>query len=437
MLEGNEAAYVAYLEEKVAAQKAAAAATAAATAAKEASDKAAQVLLALDPLSTTPIAPPVMLAASSSGALKATIAVYTMSGTAPEAISGFRGAILTKDGAEARVYTDIEDAVATHIGDIYQSNAFAGKPAHYSVVTEPTTVDQEIPWSEVKRPDNNEDVDRSVAAAPVKTFAGSVSGLAGVFSCTAMGATACAAPTRGTNGAVDGAFSMEGEDWTFAPTDPNGTIDVADNGYVQFGWWLNMKGDDVGDGFDVDTFASAPGMTASLELEGGGDDHVTGSATYTGGAAGKWAIASTTEDTTEGGHFTATATLGVNFDAHFGTTDDVVDKDGVSVSGMITDFMTGNVSRPDWRVTMTVDSNPGVDGAQPAMTLPATTVDSPITGASKWTTGGAVDGMGTWSANFYGREDDTMHPTAVVGTFDAAIANGAVGRIQGAFGATK
>ena len=92
-----------------------------------------------------------------------------MSSTTPEAISGFRGAILTKDRAEARVYTNIEDAMATRMDDIYQSSALAGEPKHYDVapIDAVTPEGQEVPWSEVTRPDNNEDVDRIVAATPV------------------------------------------------------------------------------------------------------------------------------------------------------------------------------------------------------------------------------------------------------------------------------
>ena len=449
-LPGNEAALIASLQQQVDDAAQAKKDADAATAAKEASDKAALVLLALNPdIMPTPMAPPgVMLAASSSDALTAEAAGYDMSTTTPEEIRGFRGAILTKDGAEARVYTNIENAVATPIGGIYGSSALAGEPARYSVVAEGTVSDedQEIPWSKVTRDDSTTPVDRS-GDTPVSTFAGSVRGLAGVFSCTATALEACGAPPRGTNGAVDGAFSMVGEDWTFAPTDPNGTIEIADGdpeskdgGYVQFGWWLNMKGKKVEDGFDVDTFADAPGMELSLELQSGVDggvDGVEGSATYTGGAAGKWAIASTTEDTTEGGHFTATATLGVDFDAALPGGDDG-NKDGVSFSGEITDFMTGATSRPSWNVTLTYDATPDVAGDAPTLgAQPSMSLMPMITGTSKWTTGGAVDGMGTWDARFFGAEKVTNHPTAVVGEFEAAIANGAVGRIQGAFGATN
>ena len=42
---------------------------------------------------------------------------------------------------------------------------------------------------------------------------------------------------------------------------------------------------------------------------------IRGSATYKGAAAGKYAMASTTDDSYEGGHFTAMATLMVDFDA--------------------------------------------------------------------------------------------------------------------------
>ena len=445
MLAGNEAAYIAYLEEQVTDQNEAAAATAAATAGKEASDKAALVLLALDPDMTTRMAPGVMLAASSSSVVKATVAGYAEHSAYPDAISGFRGKILTKDGAELHVYTNIEDAAATRIDDIYKHSSPAGKPKAYTVTDIGSPSNQDINWGDVKRDDSTEDVDKS-GDVEVTTFAGSVRGLDGVFSCSGDD-NVCGSPDRNTNGSVveTGIMGM----WTFTPTDEDGMIDIADGdleskdgGYLQFGWWLNMMGDDVKDGFDVDTFTGVTGMVQSEVLQSGGVDGVDGvegSATYTGGAAGKWAIASTTEDTTEGGHFTATATLGVNFDAHFSadSADDAeeVNKNGVSVSGSITDFMTGERSRPSWKVTLTVDSDPDAMGAQSAETLPVTFPDGNAT--TKWTTGGAVDGVGTWTANFHGSEKDTSHPTAVVGTFHAAIAGGDVGRIQGAFGATK
>ena len=78
-----------------------------------------------------------------------------------------------------------------------------------------------------------------------------------------------------------------------------------------------------------------------------------GSATYKGAAAGKYAILSTTDDSASGGHFTAAATLKANFDADSDATDADVDVLGVSIGGTITDFMTGETSRPNWKVTLT------------------------------------------------------------------------------------
>ena len=396
--------------------------------AKDASDKAAEVLKALETLSGT--LPTIKVSASSDNAFAATAAGYTMSDTLPEAISGFRGRILTKDRAEALVYTDIENAVATAIGDIYDSSSGPGEPDVYGVfatVDEDTNTD-DIPWSAVKRADDKSATTGAGDTAKT-TFAGSVRGLAGTFSCTGQN---CNPPVPDTDGAV-----TSGEVWTFVPTVANGTIDIADgapeskaDGYVQFGWWLNQKGKDVDDGFNVRTFASATGYAAiDTPLSG---TVVEGSATYTGGAAGKWAIASTTEDTTEGGHFTATATLGVDFDADFTPDTDENDKMGVSISGSITDFMTGNVSRPNWNVTLTLDNDETAMGVQHNNELTAM-----VAGTTKWTTGGAVDGTGAWTGNFHGSEKVTTHPMAVVGTFDAEIGGGAIGRIRGAYGATK
>ena len=407
MLGGNEVEYLAYLEKQIADQDAAAAAVAAAADAKKASDMAKAVLAAIEvntELQVNPAAPAVTLAASSAGELTAKQTGYTMS-AAPEEITGWRGRMLEKDGDTTVIYTNIEDEVPNSLDDLYARASGLPKAAQtYSVTT--TGAESTINWVDAKRDDSAEQVDRS-GEDPVTTFAGSVRGVAGTFSCT----DACTAPTV-TAGALTGANGT----WAFAPTDPNAMIHVKDTAYVSFGWWLNAMG--TAGAYEFDAFASVAGMDANT---GQGSD-LEGSATYKGGAAGKYAMQSTTDDSASGGHFTASATLTANFDA---STDPVtIDEDGVSIGGTITDFMTGAVSRPNWKVTLTT---------------PDTTVVGPITGAAAttvWATGGAVDGEGTWSANFYG-EDDDDHPTAATGEFNAAIGGGDIARISGAFAATK
>ena len=153
MLEGNEAEYIAHLETQVDDAAQAKKDADAATAAKEASDKAAKVLEALKMLEGT--SPGITVSASSGGDLTAKAAGYTMSTTTPEAISGFRGAILTKDRAEARVYTNIEDAVATLMDGIYSATSAPGKPKTYTVVDATDT--NNVPWMKVTRADNGRD----------------------------------------------------------------------------------------------------------------------------------------------------------------------------------------------------------------------------------------------------------------------------------------
>ena len=142
MLEGNEAAYIAYLEEQVENQEAAAAATAAAAAAEKASDMAKAVIAAIkantDPDSMRDRTGPhltVKLAASSAGELTATQEGYTMS-AAPEEIAGWRGRTLEKDGDTTVIYTNIEDEVPTSLDDLYARASGLPKAAQTYSVTE-------------------------------------------------------------------------------------------------------------------------------------------------------------------------------------------------------------------------------------------------------------------------------------------------------------
>ena len=307
--------------------------------AKADSDKAAEVLIALG-VETPADAPTVTdLAASSDSAVTANSVGYTMSENAPDEITGYRGVILETDTAELHVYTNIADAVATSIETLYRSETLRGMPAIYSVTEQGT--DDSILWSQAKRSDTVTTTSGTGTEADPETtsFAGSVLGLAGKFSCTGSD---CMAP------AGDVITESNAMGWKFVPTDPNGMIDVADTTYLSFGWWLNEM---AGGKYETNVFANAS-MGMGVAVTDRQAETVAGSATYRGGAAGKWAIASTTDDTTAGGHFTATATLTANFDANTDDTGQDPNDDGVSIGGKITNFMTGAVSRPNWSVTL-------------------------------------------------------------------------------------
>ena len=312
--------------------------------AKEASDMAKAVLEAIR--LNTPEAfmadSPATVKASSAGVLTATQSGYTMS-AAPEEIVGWRGRTLENDGDTTVIYTNIENAAATPIRRLYRSASDTAELAvHYNVLAQlDSDMNKDILWADAKRADEDSATTGTGGGDAETTFAGSVRGLEGTFSCT--GAVAdCGVPVPGDDGAINSTAT-----WTFTPTDPNGTIDVPNPAYVSFGWWLNAMGTE-GD-YEFEAFASVNGMT--MNGESGRD--LEGSATYKGAAAGKYAILSTTDDSASGGHFTAAATLKANFDADSDATDADVDVLGVSIGGTITDFMTGETSRPNWKVTLT------------------------------------------------------------------------------------
>ena len=382
----------------------------AANAAKAASDAAKLLFDALDTVSTNTArlgadpAPAVKVKASSGGVLTAEAEDFDAAGGA-DRISGMRGATLTMDDQTIVVYTDIENAEATEIGSVYRSAAEPGKSAVYEVSVEGLL--STINWGDVKRADNahTEEDDDGTA---VLTFLGSVRGVDGSFTCSGT----CDPPTE--DELDDHATTAVNETgWTFKPDAAKDTIDVADgDGYVMFGWWLD-KGDDAEGPFKVDTFAMAVGLMENTAAQSA----LEGTATYTGGAAGKWAILSTTADSADGGHFTASARIAANFEA--GDGDDMI-----SIKGTIDDFMTGETARPDWKVTLTVPD------FSDFVAIGENTTDAD----AAWDTGGAVDGTGTWTAQFWGEGDDN-EPTAITGEFNAEISD--IARLAGAFGATK
>ena len=141
---------------------------------------------------------------------------------------------------------------------------------------------------------------------------------------------------------------------------------VFDTKYLTFGWWF-----DKGDGtkpYYFDAFFHAQGIEAPvIALDDNGLDELQGKATYEGAAAGKYAILGTTEDTAEGGHFTASAMLTADFDANAAadTTTAASDMLGANITGTIDGFRTGGTSRAAWKVTFeTEDQQTGDAGMQ-------------------------------------------------------------------------
>ncbi len=229
-------------------------------------------------------------------------------------------------------------------------------------------------------------------------FSGIFQGASGEYKCTGETCTA----TWTTDGIV-----LAGT-WTFDPNDA-AKVTIPDAGYVSFGWWLRK--DDQGAPSHVEAFAATVGNVAPLTTL-----PIDGSATYTGKAAGKFAILNNPKGHSNAGHFTADAKLTATFDG--------VEGAGSSLEGELMGF-EANEEQVDWKVTL----------RKAAWTSPNFTLE---TAGTVWTIGGlAGERAGSWSAGAFDESttDNSNVPTTVAGAFETGF--GTTHKMVGAFGATK
>ena len=184
---------------------------------------------------------------------------------------------------------------------------------------------------------------------------------------------------------------------------------MPDGSYASYGWWLHTaeNGDLTASAFvdRVGAAEAASGLTA-----------LNGTATYMGGAAGKYALTSTTGGTNDAGHFTARATLEANF------TDN-------EITGTIDRFMGGDGMSRDWSVELK-ESMIGDTGI-----LNTTGADGGAGAETVWTIGGTdADDSGSWAGSLQENGDDGV-PGIATGTFYSEY--GTAGKMVGAFGANK
>ena len=245
---------------------------------------------------------------------------------------------------------------------------------------------------------------------------GSYHGVSGTYYCTPASSSTCAAQvaadgfTLGGTADADNAFTTGGGTWTFKPGNPDDRVtSMPDAIYASYGWWLHKSED--GSMFTASAFADVKGaVPAAAAL-----DTLQGTATYMGGAAGKYALSSSTGGTNDAGHFTARATLNADFSDN-------------SITGMIDNFMGADGMDRNWSVEL----------KKAAL---ATTGGITRTGAGEsdndtvWTMGGtAASASGEWSGMLYDNGADGV-PKVGTGTFHSTF-NGD-GQMVGAFGVNK
>ena len=260
-------------------------------------------------------------------------------------------------------------------------------------------------------------------------FRGTYDGAPGQFRCTGT--------CTSTNDGMGGPSALSTGNWHFKP-DANAMASTPDAHYLYYGWWVSKDND--GDPTAASAFAGRVGTDPGDSTDGldPADDlsTLTGSATYVGGAAGKFSLSNPLDSTGNGGHFTADAELSATFGS--GAT--------AGVTGTIDNFRLNDGSDdPGWSVSL---HRAGI-GAAGAISAPvdnaATTTVNEAMGTT-WTIGENSGGRsGTWSGTMYdeapGNTDDTPPgdgsniPTTVTGTFYSEFST--IGRMVGAFGADK
>ena len=206
------------------------------------------------------------------------------------------------------------------------------------------------------------------------TTRGYYDGAPGQYRCT--GACSSANDGKGSPSALVGT-------WHFKP-DSGAMVSQPDANYLYYGWWVSKDKDGMPTA--ASAFTGVNGAIAALT-----DDPVSaveGSATYSGNAAGKFAMSNALDGTGDAGHFTAT----VELTAKFGSND--APNNG-GVSGTINDFMANGESVP-WSVAL--HRAPwGTAGAFTSTSSAGTTADG-----TTWSIdGNAAPESGTWSGQMY------------------------------------
>ena len=245
---------------------------------------------------------------------------------------------------------------------------------------------------------------REHAAGPGGTVLveGSFDGAPGTFVCTPATDGTCTSSVK-----HGGGYVLSGGDWKFVPAE-GARVPEPDGEHQYFGWWLRNTGGVYAVGAFHGGEGGAPDELANLAA-------LQGTATYSGSAAGQFAILPE-GGAAEAGAFEAVATLEVDFGDRTAPG---------TVTGEIDEFTVDDTAK-DWSVALG-SAAIGTHG----------TIDSggTHTALTRWTIGDdTAETTATWSGRFHEADRDST-PTVATGVFDAV--HGTIGRMTGAFGTAR
>ena len=247
------------------------------------------------------------------------------------------------------------------------------------------------------------------------SISGSYHGVSGEYRCVPGDGNKCAAQVAAEGFTLGGVtanneFGADNAEWVFKPSNPDAKVmSVDDTVYATYGWWLHTaaNGDLTASAFHGERgdVPAATGITA-----------LRGTASYMGGAAGQYALKSSTGGTNDAGHFTARAKLDADFN------DD-------TITGTIDNFKVGDDGESrDWEVELKEASIANGGGI-------TRTGEGQADNDTVWTIDGtAADASGAWSGTLQDNDDGGV-PKVATGTFHTTY--GGDGRMVGAFGADK
>ena len=249
-----------------------------------------------------------------------------------------------------------------------------------------------------------------------ESFPGTYDGVAGTYFCTITTGNACTA--RYTPSGFD-----LGANWTFVH--PKGAmVAVADADYLYFGWWLQKDKD--GAPTSASAFYGAAGTPPTAPIVSG--EGLLGSATYSGNAAGKFAV-NNPFGGSDAGDFTADVALTARFGPY------AAPNNG-GITGAINNFMANGKPAP-WSVELQ-RARWGGDPGSFISTDDTNTNDTDETSYTVWSIdGNAAPESGSWRGQVYDEaaDDGSDVPTTVIGVFESRFDS--THTMVGAFGATR
>jgi len=256
----------------------------------------------------------------------------------------------------------------------------------------------------------------------VQKFAGTYKGISGTYECNA-----------GCTASNDGDDITVGANWRFTPA-ANSVRSTPDNSYLYFGWWTRTDKDGEPEGASAfhGSAYSAGAVNALADPSG-----IGGTATYSGKAAGRFAIYDPQDRTGNSGDFTANVMLTAKF-AAWG--------DDGGVSGTVNGFEADGKAVP-WLVTLNRANWNGATGAFGDDDFNYDGDDNTPDGRpmTSWSLDGdkdnAADADGSWQGSLHdearptGADDDDGNnvPNSATGVFHSKF--GETHEMVGAFGA--